>query len=172
MFWKLEGIKAHANIGLDFSTRIWVGFVVIIPSSIGHFQWWHLIMAKVGSFCHLKINIQELWWLFNVVCVGLHCYSCFWFFVQCQTLSFYLSSLILCLLIFAFVYIFLLIFTSLCFNFYFSSLCFYFWLVFASIFFCLPMFGLYLCLPLFAYVCFYLPLFIYVLLNSKSYVNF
>jgi len=41
-------------------------------------------------------------------------------------------------------------------------------LVFASIFFCLPMSRLCLCMLLFAYVCFYLPLLVYVLLNYKS----
>jgi len=143
MFWKLDKIEAHANIGLDFSTKIWVGFVVLIPSLMGHSQWWHLIMAKARSFCHLEVKIQEPWWLFIVVCVFFHCQSCFWVFVQCQALSFYLSSLLLCLLIFAFAYICLFMFTSI--FFYFS--------LFASIFV--------QCFSLFS-VCFYFLLFAYV----------
>ncbi len=69
MFLNLEGVKAKAIISLNSSTRIWVGFIVLIPSSVGHSQWWHQVMVERKSFCHLKVKIQELWWLF---CVCVH----------------------------------------------------------------------------------------------------
>jgi hypothetical protein len=33
----LEGAKAHVNIGLDSIVGIGVGFIVPIPSSMGHY---------------------------------------------------------------------------------------------------------------------------------------
>jgi hypothetical protein len=61
--------------------------------------------------------------------------------------SLYFSSLILCLLMFAYVCIYLFMFTS--------------------ISFCLPLSKLCLCLPLFAYVYFYLLMLVYLLLSPK-----
>jgi len=134
------------------------GVCCLIPSSMGHSQWWHLIMVKTRSFCHLEVKIQKLWWLFNVVCVCV-------FPLLILLLSFCPVSRII------FVFIFLAsTFACICFclhlsisiylSIFISTSIFSYFPLFASIFVqCVSLSSVYLCLD-FACVCLYLLTFV------------
>jgi hypothetical protein len=99
--------------------------------------------------------------LFSSLCLVSNTISLFFFldsmFVYvCLNLDLSISTYLF-LLLSTFIFIYLLLpLSNVC-------LC----LMFAPSFFCLPLFGFCSCLLVFAYVCFYLVLLIYLLLNSK-----
>jgi hypothetical protein len=104
------------------------GFVVLIPSSMVHYQWWHLIITEARSFCHLKVKIQKLWWLFNVVCVCV--------FVVKHYLSIYLPCFYAWLSLPLSTFVYLCLPLSISINLYlllFSSICFYLFPMFSFV---------------------------------------
>jgi hypothetical protein len=156
---KIGKSRAQTNIGLNSSIKIWVGFIVLIPSTMDHSQLWHLVMAKVGSFCHLKLKIQNLWWLLHV------------YLLVCPLLILLLNICLVSSTIFLFVfldYMFVYVFLCLHLSIYvclyfllFSSLCFYFCpmsayvqckLLFLFVYLCLDFVCVWLYLLMFAFI--------------------